>query len=138
MSHIAARLVAAGYVGTILTSEDFIRIFDAADWRPDAVLPSAALDWLETAPLAREGLVAIATSLLAATWRRTLLAGCAEAITVQLLNRLSARSDGDRIIDATLRRLHTTFGPNVLGVAKVIATIQAWRTTPRARLSFLP
>jgi tetratricopeptide (TPR) repeat protein len=123
---ISAKLVGWRFVSTSTTTGMYLEAARLAAWNPEHWPLRQHLRFFEVESWDERSTVTLAVNVLREWWRHALSDATANAVTIALLERIAARTNGPLLLDAIDRVLERAFGVDVLGYQRARAALDAW------------
>ncbi len=124
---ISAKLVGWRFVKTNTTPGIYLEAARLATWNPDHWPLRQHLRLFEVEPWDDGSVGALAANVLRYWWRHGPSDAVANAVTVALLERVAARTNGPALLRALDGVLERAFGVDVLSYQRARAAMDAWR-----------
>lgn len=123
---VVLKLIQMRYYYTRPNVEILLKAADKADQDVDKPPLLQALDWFANPNVKLLGLIDIGAMFLKAHWQENHIENVSQAVTIRVLERLSARPGGFDVIKTWLQDIHVIFGLDVVNAAKMKNVIIAW------------
>jgi len=126
VTDVVLKLIQMGYYYTRPNVDILLRAADKADQDVDKPPLLQALDWFADPNVKLPGLIDIGAMFLKAHWQENHIENVSQAVTIRVLERLSARPGGFDVIKKWLQDIHVIFRFDVVNAAKMKNVIIAW------------
>ena len=137
-AEIAMNLMHMRYYYTRPNVKVFLKAVDKTNGDVDKGPLSQTLDWFGDPNVNIEGLLQIAAQVIKQVWQKFDIETKSQIITIRILDRLSHRSGGHKVVDALLRNVDNIFTVDVIHARRVKKVIEAWLKSRGGNWIILP
>ncbi len=125
-AEIATNLMHMRYYYTRPNVKIFLKAVEKTNGDVDKGPLTQALDWFGDSNVKIEGIDCIGAMFLKSLWQSGHLESVNQTVTIRILERLSARPQGMKVIHSWLRNVYNIFGIDVINAKKMRDVIQCW------------
>jgi len=124
---LTAQLMAMEYYYTKPTVATVMHAFEEAEGDVDKAPLAQVLDWFGDPNVRLEGQYFICCGSIKGIWQKCAIESTAQQATIRILDRLSQRPGGFKVIDGLLESIERIFNVDVLNAQNAKETIIGWR-----------
>ena len=125
-AEIATNLMHMRYYYTRPNVKIFLKAVEKTNGDVDKGPLTQALDWFGDSNVKIEGIDCIGAMFLKSLWQSGHLESVNQTVTIRILERLSTRLQGMKVIHSWLRNVYNIFGIDVINARKMRNVIQYW------------
>lgn len=135
---LTVQLLQMEYYYTMPSIAAIMRAMEDANWDVDKAPLFQALNWFGDPNVKLQGVYYIGSGVVKRVWQESVVESKAQEVTIRILERISQRRGGFRVIDALLTNIDRIFGLDVINANKAKATIKGWLAGTRGTRIILP